>query len=322
MKTEYRLLVTSFLAAGLLASACVSGETVMGSGGTTGGKAGTTGSTGGTTGGGTGGKGGTTGGGTGGKLGGSGGVTGGGLGGFTGGGTGGTVVVGGTGGTGPAGCPRSVPLIDNFDDVMRGGPATGGYFNFNCGVGSWYVYGDSTATATVTPPFSSISPFTSSTPGHGGTGYAAHVTASGFMVYGVGLGVNINSSGTTISTVNASAYSGITFWMMGTAAGTEGTNMLRVSIPTPSSSSPASGGTCAIAGTTTYCDGHYGKIIPVPATWTQVTVRWTELTKDAMAGGDPVFSPAAIIGVHWQAGASATVTAGMNIWIDDLAFAP
>jgi len=193
------------------------------------------------------------------------------------------------------------------------------------------VYGDpSPPPTTVTPPLSSVTPFTSSTPGNGGAGYAAHVNGSGYAVYGLGLGVNINSMGTTIRPYNAGAYTGITFFVMGTSTGVEGTNMVRVSIPTTSTSSPASGGTCTVTPPATYCDGHWGKVIPLTSAWTQITIRWSELTKDPSAGG-AAFDPSTIIGVHWQIGgapasagppATPAVAAGMNLWVDDLAFAP
>ncbi|HET6147683.1 MAG TPA: hypothetical protein VFH68_09130 [Polyangia bacterium] len=271
-----------------------------------------------------GGQGGFIGGGQGGFVGGGqGGFVGGGQGGFVGGGQGGSI----TGGAGSivSGCPRSVPLIDDFDEPNRGGPPTGGYFNVNCGVGSWYVYGDGTAGATVTPPAGT--PFTSSMPGNGGTGYAAHVNGSAFADFGFGFGVNINTTSmTAVMPYNATGYSGISFSIMGTATSTDGANMLRVSIPTPSTSSLGSGGTCVPAAGA-YCDGHWGKVIPITGAWTKVTILFSELTKDPTAAGAP-FSSSTIIGVHWQAGAKAAtattpaVVAAMNVWVDDLAFVP
>jgi hypothetical protein len=246
-----------------------------------------------------------------------------GIGGFTGGGQGGATVVTGTGGATTAGCPRTNVLIDNFDDPMRGGPATGGYFNFNCAIGSWYVYGDTSPQppAMVVPPFSSVTPFTSSTPGNGGTGAAAHINGSGFSVFGIGMGVNINSSGATVGTYNGSVYSGFTFWAMGTTAGSRGANMVRVAVPIPASSTPANGGTC-VATTTTYCDGHWGKVIALSTVWTQYTVKWSELALDTGAIGGTAFSPATIIGFHWQVDGVPATPASMNIWVDDLAFTP
>ena len=303
MKAAHRLVVTGFLSSGLLAASCVSGDTVSGSGGRTGG--------------------GSLGGSSGGSLGGAsgnhlGGASGGGLGGSSGGGLGGSPA-GGMGGAMVTGCPRSKPLIDNFDDVTRGGPATGGYFNFNCGVGSWYVYGDPSPAATVVPPLSSIMPFTSSMPGNGGTGYAAHINGSGFASYGVGLGVNINSAGTTIKTADASAYSGFTFWAMGTTAGSGVANTVRVAVPTPASSDAANGGTCT-AVTPSYCNGHWGKVITLTSVWAQYTVKWSELTLDMNSVGGVAFTPSTIIGFHWQVSGATAMPASMNVWIDDLAF--
>ena len=319
MKPVFGLLAVGFVTLGLCGSACVSGDTVPGGG--SGGRSGNAG-VGGFIGGGTGGF---VGGGQGGFVsGGVGGFVGGGLGGFVGGGQGGTI--GGTAGTGVSGCPRSVPLIDDFDEANRGGPSTGGYFNVNCSVGSWYVYADTTPGASVTPVAGA--PFTSSMPGNGGAGYAAHVNGSGYADYGLGFGVNINTMGTAVMPYNAVGYTGITFSIMGTSSGTDGVNMIRVSIPTPSTSSTGNGGTC-VSAAAAYCDGHWGKLIPLTGAWTKVTILFSELTKDPGAAGAP-FSASTIIGMHWQVGGkkadavagTPAVAAAMNVWVDDLAFVP
>jgi hypothetical protein len=229
----------------------------------------------------------------------------------------------GAAGSGVSGCPRSVPAIDNFDETGRGGPATGGYFNLNCSQGSWYVYADTAGTVT---PAANVA-FVSSMPGNGGTGYAAHVMGSGFSIYGVGLGVGLNSSGTTIHTVDASAYSGFTFWAKGAASGAlTGTNAVRVGVPIPASSDPSSGGTCTAPTTTTtpmpYCNGHWGKVINVTSTWTQYTVKWSDLTLDPGAIGGTAFAPGAVIGFHWQVNGAAATPASIDLWVDDLAFTP
>jgi hypothetical protein len=259
------------------------------------------------------------GGGTGGRITGAGGTIVAGTGGATAGGTGGLTA-------GGVGCPRTNVLIDNFDDPTRGGPATGGYFDFNCGIGSWYTYSDATVGSTLTPTAGVA--FVSDMPGHGGTGYAAHITGTGFTNYGFGLGINVNAVGTVISPYNASAYSGITFWAMGTVAGSLGANMIRVGVPTTSTSLPANGGACVAPATTTppipYCEGHYGKVIALTAAWAQYTIKWTDLTLDSASGsvGSATFLPATFIGIHWQAAGTATAAASMNVWVDDLAFVP
>ncbi len=320
MKSASLLLVAGFASVGLLAEGCVSGDTVNGGGGQTGN------SSGGHTGSGSGGSSFGSGGssfGSGGFIGaGAGGFIGGGAGGFVGGGAGG-FVGGGAGGLAVSGCPRSVPDIDNFDETGRGGPATGGYFNLNCAMGSWYTYGDSSGT--VTPALSVA--FTSDMPGHGGTGYAAHINGSGFGTgvngFGVGLGVNLNSSGAAVKNVDASAYSGITFWAMGTAAGSlTGANAIRVAVPIPASADSANGGTCTATAPMSYCNGHWGKVINLTSTWAQYTVKWGELMLDMNSVGGASFTPGTVIGIHWQVNGTPTAPASMNVWVDDLAFVP
>jgi hypothetical protein len=318
MKSAYLLLAAGFAAVGLPAGGCVSADPVGGNGGQTGnngsgGHVGNNGSGGGSSFG----TGGFTGSGQGGFVGGGqGGFVGGGQGGFVGGGQGGST---GAAGSGVSGCPRSVPDIDNFDETGRGGPATGGYFNLNCAMGSWYTYGD--GTATVTPP--TMVAFVSDTPGHGGAGYAAHISGTGFNSYGVGLGVNLNSSGAVIKNVDASAYSGFTFWAMGTAAGAlTGTNAIRIAVPIPASADAANGGTCTATAPMSYCNGHWGKVINLTTAWAQYTVKWSELTLDMNSVGGTSFTPGTVIGFHWQANGTATMPASINVWVDDLAFTP
>jgi hypothetical protein len=317
MKSAYLLLAAGFATVGLLAEGCVSGDTVNnGGGGQTGSGVGGHSNTG-------------SGGGSSFGSGGSSFGTGGssfGVGGSTFGTGGSTLGVGGStgaAGSGVSGCPRSVPDIDNFDEAGRGGPATGGYFNLNCAMGSWYTYGDSAGT--VTPAIGVA--FTSDMPGHGGTGNAAHINGTGFGTgtngFGVGLGVNLNSSGMTVKTVDASAYSGITFWAMGTATGSlTGTNAVRVALPIPASADAANGGTCTATAAMSYCNGHWGKVINLTSAWAQYTIKWSDLTLDMNSVGGPMFTQGTVIGIHWQVNGTPTMPASMNVWVDDLAFTP
>jgi len=317
MKSAYLLLAAGFVFVGLLAEGCVSGDTVSGNNGGHTGNSGNGGKTGtgnhGSGGGTSFGSGGFTGGGQGGFISG-------GQGGFTAGGQGGNTGVAGAGaaGSGVSGCPRTVADIDNFDEAGRGGPATGGYFNLNCSQGSWYTYGDTAGTVT---PATGVA-FVSSMPGNGGTGYAAHIMGSGFSMYGVGLGVNLNSSQMTIKNVDASAYSGFTFFAKGTATGSlTGTNAIRVAVPVPASADQPNGGTCT-AVAPMYCNGHWGKIINLTSAWTQYTVKWSELTLDMNSVGGPSFTPGTVIGFHWQANGATGMPASIDMWVDDLAFTP
>jgi hypothetical protein len=114
---------------------------------------------------------------------------------------------------------------------------------------------------------------------------------------------------------------------MGTAAGSlTGTNAVRVGVPNPASSDSANGGTCAaptaMATPMPYCNGHWGKVINVTSTWTQYTVKWSDLTLDPGSIGGTAFTPSTVIGIHWQVNGTATAPASINVWVDDLAFTP
>ena len=185
-------------------------------------------------------------------------------------------------------------------------------------MGSWYTYADTTST--VTPVAGAA--FVSSMPGNGGTGYAAHIMGTGFTGYGVGLGVNLNSSGAVIHSVDASAYSGFTFFAKGTASGAlTGTNAIRIAVPVPASADAANGGTCT-AVAPMYCNGHWGKIINITSAWAQYTVKWSELMLDMNSAGGTSFTPGTVIGFHWQVNGATATPAAIDVWVDDLAFVP
>ena len=302
MKVAHHLLVIGFLACGLFAGACVSGEPVMGGGGQTG-RAGAQGGGQGGSGSGQGGHGvgGTTGAGVGGFTAGIGGFTGGGVGGLTGGGVGGTAVI-----SGPCTVAAADALIDDFEK-----PANG--VAHACVHGYWYTYND--GSAGVQTPAVNAWMNTAITDRPPST-YAAHSTAMGFtgdtqvpknLFAGIGLDFNPAVPPATLkSTVDASAFHGITFFA-------KGSGTVYVEIPTPVTD-PALG--CTIM-----CYDVSFKAITLTATWTSYTILWsgfaqTGTVKETLNGKN-------IGGIKFESKAQAPAAfAPYDLWIDDLKFAP
>ncbi len=303
---SYRLLAAGFVACGLMTGACVSGDTVGGSGGShgsgSGGHAPGSG-VGGFIGGGVGGF---IGGGVGGFNGGFG--TGGSNGGFgTGGSPGGTA---GTVGTGPCTVAAADALIDDFEK-----PANG--VAHPCLHGYWYTFNDGSLGAQ-TPAVNMFmnSAITDRPP----STYAAHSTAMGFtgdtatpknIFAGFGLDFNPAPAPSTMKfTVNASAFRGVTFFA-------KGSGTVNVEIPTPNSD-PA-------LGCLTKCYDTSFKAITLTAAWTAFTILWTDFhqTMPTPFGNVETLTGAGIGGIKFESKAQApAVFAPYDMWIDDLKFVP
>jgi hypothetical protein len=309
MKSAYRLLAAGFVACGLMTGACVSGDTVGGSGGRSGSGSGGHG-VGGFTGGGFG---------TGGLTGvgvGTGGFTGGGFG--TGGSTGGGFGTGGTTGGGSAGSVGTGPctvaaadsLIDDFEKMANGAahPCVHGY---------WYTYNDGSLGAQ-TPAVNMFTntPITDRSP----STFAAHSTAMGFtgdtatpknIFAGFGLDFNPAPAPSTMKfTVNASAFRGVTFFA-------KGSGTVNVEIPTPNSD-PA-------LGCLTKCYDVSFKAITLTSTWAAYTILWTDFhqTMPTPFGNVETLTGAGIGGIKFESKATAPATfPPYDMWLDDLKFVP
>jgi hypothetical protein len=268
-----------------------------GTGGTTTGTGGTAGAGGsggllGTGGNGSAGKTGTGGSGTGGS--GTGGSGTGGLG--TGGsGTGGSGTGGsGTGGTGTGGTGGCGNLIDNFE------ADTGYICKDNGREGYWFTYAG--AMSNIYPAGAPSQPSLLST-SRGSSRFAFH--AFGDAVTFSGFGCYIANPPT--ATYNASAYTGVQFWIMGTAAS------FKFIVQIPATEATIYGGTCNAA----TCQANTTMITNVqPTTWTLVSIPFS-----ALSGGFAPFDVTKIWSIEFQAGGGGDAgAAAFDFWIDDLSF--
>ena len=202
-------------------------------------------------------------------------------------GTSGAAGATGSGGTGTGGCGD---LIDNFE-------ASGGYICQDNGrVGSWFSYHDtaSTLSPTGTPTLPSLLP----TP-RGTSLHALHFY--GTEVEYAGVGCSINNVPT--ATYNASAFTGIRFYIMGTAVAPVAI------VQTRQTESTSYGGQCALA--TLSCAANDLAITGLQASaWTLVTVPFSSLS-----GGTAPFDVTSVWSIEFQPGIGA-----FDLWIDDLTF--
>jgi hypothetical protein len=143
--------------------------------------------------------------------------------------------------------------------------------------------------------------------------------------WGMGGGVWVSCN------VDASAYSGVSFW----ARGTSGTGTMSFSIGMPATTLPADGGTCP--GTTDTCKAPAKTDIPLTIDWTQVQIRWADFTPGMSGTTSVVPNGNNINGLGWSvplqfvlapgatdpvAGPYNPVPADVSIDLSDFAFMP
>jgi hypothetical protein len=108
----------------------------------------------------------------------------------------------------------------------------------------------------------------------------------------------------TPATYNASSYSGVRFWAMGSPA------TLRVFVQTSYTESTTYGGRCTLA--TLSCAGNETTVTLSASGWTQYSVAFTSLT-----GGTVAFDRSDIWSIEFQ---SPNSSGAYDVWIDDLSF--
>ena len=202
--------------------------------------------------------------------------------------------------------PCTTPLIDDMEH-------SDGSILSACGrQGYWYTYNDATSGGTQTPV--AATPFMPSviqggrTLGDGGaSAHAARTYGNGFTTWGAGMAFDLNSPGAgTKLPYNATRYSGITFWAR-VAAATQ--TSLRVNIPEVATD--PLGNVCAPK-----CSDHFGKTLILTDSWEQYSLSFAADVTQSGWGTVAVFDKSSLLGVQFQAAASAT----FDIWIDDIAF--
>jgi hypothetical protein len=210
-------------------------------------------------------------------------------------GTGGTGTGGsGTGGSGTGGSGGCGNLIDNFE------ADTGYICKANGRQGYWFTYAG--AMSTIYPAAAPAQPALLSTP-RGSSRFAFH--AFGDAVTFAGFGCYISNPPT--ATYDATGFTGVQFWIMGTATA------FKYIVQIPATEATLYGGTCAA----TQCSGNSTVITGVqPTTWTLVSIPFSALT-----GGYAPFDITHIWSIEFQAiGGGDAGAEPFDFWIDDLSF--
>jgi len=113
---------------------------------------------------------------------------------------------------------------------------------------------------------------------------------------------------------DASAYEGVSFWVKGDPGA--GNATLKMNLQTPPTEPTTSGGSC-----TAGCSDHFGKIVDVTSTWTEIKVPWSDLKRGCAETSPPVpanFEPAKmILSISFQ---QVDPSKGFDYFIDDIRF--
>lgn len=177
-------------------------------------------------------------------------------------------------------------IIDDFEDGDFTVSALGGRN------GNWYVYGDGTGTLG----------FDVTGIARGASLKGIHTKGKDFTNWGSGMGVNMQSSGST--GFNASAYTGVTFWARAAAAQS-------LLVVFPDVDTDPTGKLC------TTCDHHYNKAIQVTTGWQRFTVNFADLVLEGGTVPTPTaFKPEGLISVQFRFSPGQSY----EFFVDDLAF--
>jgi hypothetical protein len=182
------------------------------------------------------------------------------------------------------------PLIDNMED------GTGNICKGNGRVGYWFSYADSASVILPNPVLPSLL-----SPPRGSSQRAMHTY--GTCVQQVGIGCFLNFGGVTASTYNATGYTGIQFYAMGTAGA------LKLVVQTPASESTTYGGQCTLA--VLSCTANSAQVLGLSANqWNLIMIPFSSLS-----GGIAPFNVTELWSIEFQPGSGA-----FDFWIDDLSF--
>ncbi|HTA94221.1 MAG TPA: carbohydrate binding domain-containing protein [Polyangiaceae bacterium] len=237
----------------------------------------------------------------------------------TGGSGGGASVVGGsssggapvvaTAGSSAGGMTQTGPTSDLVDDLEDNDARI---IVTNGRQGSWYAFSDGTITPSPPDDNGNTNGFLPGSPGAGGSMHAAHVQANGFPNY-AGLAVDFNNAGVRPKDIanrkvyDVSAYDGIVFNAKGTASG-----QMRVMAVTKQIAGTTEGGTCDDSNSANHCWDSYGSNFSLGSDWTEVRVRFSDMSTD---NASP-FDLTSVFGLAFQVNAQ---NGSLDFWVDDLA---
>jgi len=201
-----------------------------------------------------------------------------------------------------AGGAPIVPLIDDFEDLNE-------FVNRVSGRnGPWYVFSDGTNAGTLGPLTIAAFPAADANTSSAGL----HLTASGFTVWGAGVGADmVNQAGKKVA-YDVSAYSGIRFSAKIASGSTTVVNVLL-----PNIHSDVDGGDCNDTVPTKHCGDHLFKSVSgLKTTWAVYEVKFADLTVQGFGNPQPTFDPTGVYSVQF----TQTNKLPIDIWFDDISF--
>ena len=186
------------------------------------------------------------------------------------------------------------PLIDNME------ADTGTICNGNGRGGYWFWYADSASTIwpnAATPSLPSLL-----SPPRGSSQRAMHTYGTCVQEVGIGCFVNF-PAGLPLGTYNATGYSGIQFYAMGTVSA------LKVVVQNPATESTTYGGQCTLA--VLSCTANSAPVLGLSANqWSLIMIPFSSLS-----GGIAPFNVTELWSIEFRPGYGA-----FDFWIDDLSF--
>ncbi|HEY4157497.1 MAG TPA: hypothetical protein VGM29_05345 [Polyangiaceae bacterium] len=223
-------------------------------------------------------------------------------------GSGGTDASAGAGGaTLPATCEPASAAPNVYDGMPSNGSCPSAIAAPR--VGFWYSFNDGTGVQRPAPDEEHLGTLGGRA---GAADCAMHNTGTSFTTWGGGFGFDFGDAATGPCTYDASAFHGISLYLKGTTAGTQGIglgafpNTVRVNLATTESNASD--------------QDHYGAWCSVSGSYTLCSLSFATV-KQAGWGVPITFNPAHVVSLAVQASlAEGFASTSWDVWVDDVTF--
>jgi hypothetical protein len=209
----------------------------------------------------------------------------------------------GSGGSGAGGAPGGDSLIDDMEDK------DGSILGIEGRQGAWYTYNDETAGGTQAPEVGKDFAMATLAPPRGDSTAAANTSGEGFTDWGAGVGFDLDNTGTTKATYDASAFSGIKLYAK---IGPGSSKSLRINVVDKQTA--PEGGICKEADAECFDD--FGAGVALTEEWKEITLAFADLTQQGFGKKFDAVDASALYAIHFQVDAGSK----FDLWIDDVSF--
>jgi hypothetical protein len=207
---------------------------------------------------------------------------------------------------GPPPGPPELSLIDSMED------GDGIIDEVEGRQGPWYTYNDETGNQDplqgehCPPKYLERANPTK----YGRSRFAMHTSGTGFTGWGAGVGVDLNNElgGPGKRLYDASAYSGVGFWIrLGGDA-----HSVRLKVLDAQTTPPGDGGTCTAA---TGCQNSFGYLMnDLTKEWQYREISWEDLVQENWGERFPTVQESKLLSIQFQF----PKVVPFDVWIDDL----